>query len=77
MKPGREIVENENVLPGVKEFKDHMAADIAGATCDQYAHQALSTPLQFSACYRKHVEGLLTGAYHSFLRIHITRLTRT
>ena len=38
-KPGRQIVENEDVLPGIEEFQHHMAADIAGAARDQYAHK--------------------------------------
>ena len=38
--PGRQIVENENVLAGVEKLKRHVAADKARPTRDQNAHQA-------------------------------------
>ncbi len=36
--PGRQIVENDNVLAGVEQLEHHMAADEASSTRDQNAH---------------------------------------
>jgi hypothetical protein len=38
--PGRQIVENENVLAGAEKLKRHVASDKAHPTRDQNAHQA-------------------------------------
>ena len=35
---GRQIVEHHDLLAGVEQLKNHVAADIAGAASDQYAH---------------------------------------
>ncbi len=42
---GREIVENDDLLPGVEEAERHVAADVAGAAGDQNAHRS-SFPLR-------------------------------
>lgn len=42
-KPGREIVEDDNLLAVIEQFVDHMAADISGAACDQNAHVDLTS----------------------------------
>ena len=36
---GREIVENDDPLAGIDQVPHHMAADIAAAASDQYAHR--------------------------------------
>ncbi len=34
----RQIVEHDHALAGIDELIDHVAADIAGAACDQDCH---------------------------------------
>ncbi len=60
--PGRQIVEHHDLLAGVEQLEHHVAADIAGAAGDQNAHEQSYhvAGLQFAACYRIEVEGLLT-----------------
>jgi hypothetical protein len=36
--PGRQVVEYDDFLPATDEFKDHVAADIAGAAGDEDCH---------------------------------------
>ena len=51
--PGREIVEDDDIFASIEQLEHHMAADIAGAACDQNTHDNLTTSgLQFAACYR-------------------------
>ena len=51
-KPVDEIVENDDPLAGIDQIPDHVAADIAGAAGDQYAHREPRKPLR---CYVHHV----------------------
>jgi hypothetical protein len=37
-KAGREVVEDDDGLARVDQLPDHMAADVAGAAGDKYAH---------------------------------------
>jgi hypothetical protein len=46
--PGCQIVEHENVFAGVEQLERHMAADKAGAACDQDAHG--TTPRAWTSC---------------------------
>ena len=38
MKPCREVIDDNDVLARINQFKNHVAADVARTTCHQNAH---------------------------------------
>src|SRR5690349_22307393 len=40
-KTGGKIIEHDDLITGIEQLEDHMAADISGAASDQHIHQDL------------------------------------
>ena len=57
-KSRRQVVEHDDLLAGVDEFENHVAADITGAARHKYRHRRVSAP--FAAGRRLHAGGTLS-----------------
>ena len=57
LKPGRKAVENDDALARIKQFPDHVTADIAGAACHQNRHPCPRTSRFIGNCLKSRLVG--------------------
>ena len=58
--PGRQVVDDDDLFASIQKLQHHVAADVAGAACNQHAHGCNPTPE-----FYRHVRGFAARQTYS------------